>query len=288
VLAGSLRALPWINSAESTGEGYLSVTVTPQALARSAIEMAEAGQACASSSILRGSTALVTPWPDLAAASSWEQAWQEQADTMTGRLAQAAGATATITSEWERGGHKTRPARDGSSPVQAAVAFLGANAVRYRLARTLPGKTSQLEQLAQASARDTDPLYSVQQAHAEAASTLRWAADLRIEPRDPGQLLASYLDTPGEQALLGLLSFLPIRVAAAARRHRPDEVPRYLEEVSATWMTCRQANPALPFGGRAAPADADEAAARLLLADAVRVVLAAGLALTGITATDRI
>jgi len=287
-LASSLRALAWIDSAESTGEGYLTVTVTPQALAQSAVRMAAAGASCASSSILRGSTALVTPWPDLAAATGWEQAWRDQADTMTGRLAQAAGATVTITSEWERGRDRSRRARDGSSPVQAAVAYLGASSVRYRLARTLPGNVLQLEQLSQASARDTDPLYVVQQAHAEAASNLRWAADLDIEPRDPGDRLASLLDTPSERALLGLLSFLPVRVAAAARRRRPDEMPRYLEDVSAAWMACRQASPALPFGGHAAPADPESAAARLLLAEAVRVVLAAGLALTGITASDRL
>ena len=83
-LASSLQELAWIESAESTGEGYLTVTVTPEALAWSAVRMAGAGASCASSSILRGTTALVTPWPDLAAAASWEQAWREQADTMTG------------------------------------------------------------------------------------------------------------------------------------------------------------------------------------------------------------
>ena len=76
--------------------------------------------------------------------------------------------------------------------------------------------------------------------------------------------------------------------AAAARRHRPGEVPRYLEQVAAAWTAGRLAGPALPFGGAAAPRDPALAAARLLLADAVRAVLAAGLALAGLPATDRI
>jgi arginyl-tRNA synthetase len=85
-----------------------------------------------------------------------------------------------------------------------------------------------------------------------------------------------------------LLAWLPVRVAAAARRHRPDEVPRYLEQVAAAWQACKQAAPALPFGGSTAPDEPELASARLVVADAVRAVLAAGLGLTGITAVDRI
>jgi arginyl-tRNA synthetase len=88
--------------------------------------------------------------------------------------------------------------------------------------------------------------------------------------------------------MLGLLSFLPVRVAAAARRGRPDELPRYLEQVSAAWLACRQAAPALPFGGRAAASEAHVVSSRLLLAEAVAAALAAGLALTGIPARDRL
>jgi arginyl-tRNA synthetase len=288
VLAGPLRAIPWIEAAESASGGYLTITVTPQALAASAARMAAAGQACAQSTILRGTAATVRPWPDLAAARSWADAWQDQADTMTGRLAQSAGATVTITSEWERGGLEPRPARDMRSPVYAAVAYRGASSVRYWLARTLPGAAAQLAGWSEPRAHAADPLYPVQQAHADAASTLRWAAELELDSLDPGERLADLLIAPVEQELLGLLSWLPVRVAAAARRHRPDEVPRYLERVAAAWLECTQAAPALPFGGTAAPSEPELASARLVLADAARAALAAGLTLTGITATDRL
>jgi arginyl-tRNA synthetase len=287
-LAAPLGELPWIKAAEPAGDGYLTITVTAQALAASAARMAAAGLDCAHSSILRGTTAAVRPWPDLAAARSWTEAWQDQTDTMTGRLAQAAGATVTITSEWERGAIQPRPAHDKGSPVYAAVAYLGASSVRYRLARTLPGGTAEFAELSEARARTADPLYPVQQAHADAASTLRWAADLKLASLDPGERLADLLASPPEQHVLGLLPWLPIRVAAAARRRRPDEVPRYLEQVAAAWLACKQAAPALAFGGLAAPSEPDLASARLVLADAVRVVLAAGLSLTGITATERL
>jgi arginyl-tRNA synthetase len=288
VLAMSLREIPWIQAAEPAGDGYLTITVTQEALAASAARMAAAGLSCAHSAILRGTAATVRPWPDLAAAAGWAEAWQDQADTMTGRLAQAAGATVTITSEWERGGLGPRAARNKESPVYAAVAFLGASSVRYRLARTMPGSTVQLAELTEPRARAADPLYPVQQAHADAASTLRWAADLQLDSLEPGERLADLIASPAEQDLLGLLSWLPIRVAAAARRRRPDEVPRYLEQVAAAWLDCRQVAPALPFGGLAAPSEPETASARLVLADAVRAVLAAGLALAGVTATDRL
>jgi hypothetical protein len=58
--------------------------------------------------------------------------------------------------------------------------------------------------------------------------------------------------------------------------------------VAAAWETCRQAAPALPFGGATAPTDLSVSSARLLLADALRLALEAGLALAGITARDRI
>jgi arginyl-tRNA synthetase len=288
VLAAPLREIPWVAAAEPAGDGYLTITVTQQALASSAARMAAAGPACGQSMILRGTAATVRPWPDPAAARSWPDAWEDQADTMTGRLAQAAGATVTITSEWERGALASRSARDPRSHVYAAVAYLGASSVRYRLARTLPGQAGQLAELSSTRTRAADPLYLVQQAHADAASTLRWADDLQLNRADPGERLATLLGSSPEQELLGLLSWLPVRVAAAARRRRPDELPRYLEQVAAAWLACKQAAPALPFGGQAAPSETDLASGRLVLADGTRAVLAAGLALTGITASARL
>ncbi len=284
-LARALRPVPWILAAEQTGGGYLTVTVTPHALARSAAQMAAAGPACANSRILAGTTATVRPWPDLAAAQDWQSAWREQAEVMSGRLAQAAGATPTIASEWERPPPPPAAGR-ADSPVRPVVAYLGIGAVRYRLARTLPGAVGELGQAAMSGSREADPFYAVQHAHADAASTLRWAAELGLARADPGNRLAELLAEPGERDLLALLSFLPVRVAAAARRHRPDEVPRYLEEVAAAWSACQQVSPALPFRGQQA-ATPELVTARLLLADAVRAALAAGLGLTGVSPTNR-
>lgn len=299
-VAGSLRAVPWIEAAKPSGGGYLTITVTHQALAASAARMAAAGRACANSAMLGGTVTSIRPWPDLAAACSWQHAWQLQADAMTSHLAQAAGAAAIVPSSRERASTPTQPDTATRSPVADAVAYFGTASVRYRLARTMPRQQARPGSLQTASrvaasagmtrpgAYPADPLYPVQQAHAAAASTLRWAADLGLEPAEEADGLGSQLSSPAERALLSQLSFLPVRVAAAARRRRPDEVPRYLEQVSAAWLACRLQAPALPFGGRAAPADPAIGSARLVLASAVAAVLAAGLTLTGITAADRL
>jgi arginyl-tRNA synthetase len=287
-LAARLGGAAWIQSAQPSGDGYLTIAVTPAALASVARRIVDAGPACARSEILRRTSAQVRAWPDLAAAATWQQAWQEQADAMTGRMAEAAGASIGIPSgpELAVSGRRSHPA--ANSPVLAAVAYFGVSAIRYQVARTVPGRADQLGRLAGARQREPDPYAAVQLAHADAASTLRWAADLGAGRAGPGDGLAAVLDGAAERALLGLLSWLPVRVASAARRHRPDEVPRYLEDVAASWGACKQASPALPFAGSPAGGDPAVVSARLLLADAVRAVLEAGLALTGITARDRI
>jgi arginyl-tRNA synthetase len=292
-IAGSLRNVPWIEAARPSGGGYLTVTVTQQALAASAARMAAAGPGCANSAILGGTATTSRPWPDLAAASSWQHAWQLQADAMTSQFARAAGAAPTDLSERERASTDTRPNSTTRSGVHDAVEYFGSDSVRYLLARTMSGHRLRpasigIARTGAARRPMTDPLYPVKQAHAAAASAVRWGADLGLEPAEVTEVLGRQLSSPAERALLGLLSYLPVRVAAAARRRRPDELPRYLEQVSEAWLLCRLQAPALPFGGRAAPRDLDQARARLMLAGAVAAVIAAGLALTGVAAPDRL
>jgi DALR anticodon binding domain len=181
--------------------------------------------------------------------------------------------------------------------VAAAVAYAGADAVRYWLTR-LPaaraGVLDRMERAARQLGRDTPAppfpapptmardLDAVRFACADAAATMRWAAELgaaRTVPPAPAQL-----SHPAQIALLTQLSWLPERVAAAARRRQPDELPRALESLAGAWLDCRESCPALPFGGRDAPADGAGTSARLWLADATRAALAAGLELVGVIA----
>ncbi len=60
-LAGSLAREPWIATAEVTGPGYLTITVTPEALAAVAAAITSAGPACVTSDALAGETVPAAP-----------------------------------------------------------------------------------------------------------------------------------------------------------------------------------------------------------------------------------
>ena len=150
------------------------------------------------------------------------------------------------------------------------------DAVRFSLARLLPGQAADIDPEKIARHHLGNPAYAVRYAHARAASGVRWAATLGAEavprclPADPGEL-----------ALLDALSWLPERVATAARRGRPDEFARYLEELaSITIATLSSASH--PGSARAPGTD------RLALARAARAGLAASLGLLGVSAPDRL
>jgi hypothetical protein len=175
------------------------------------------------------------------------------------------------------------------------VAYAGADAVRYWLARLPAARAGVLDQPAFAALQGGPPrpaqpfaappalardLAAVRFAGADAAATVRWAAELGWEPDAP--LPPGQLRHPVQRALLTELSWLAERVAAAARRGQPAELPRYLERLARAWLDCRESCPALPFGGRAAPRDAPGVSARLGLAAAARSALAAGLDLIGV------
>jgi arginyl-tRNA synthetase len=293
VLAARLRGEAGIGQVSATGGGYLTVTVTAAALTSLAARVVAAGPACAASDALSGTRLSVRGYPDLGAAVSWEQAWRWVADEVTGRLAEAAGAQVDIRIQAKRAVPPAPGPPPDRSGVAAAVAFAGADRVRYALARAAAGGAAAggaaaMERQLSVSNALSDPFAAVRGAHANAASTLRWAADLGIRRGEPESLAAGALAHPRERELLTAISWLPERVAGAARRRRPDELPRYLECLAEAWLDCRESCPALPFGGQAAPRDEAGMAARLWLAGAARAALAAALGLLGVAAPVRI
>ena len=168
-----------------------------------------------------------------------------------------------------------------SGEIAAAVAFAGRDAVTFALARAMPGKLLRVEPEIIARHVVGNPAYAVRYAHARAASGVRWAANSRPitlgRPAVPRHPLAHQ----AELVLLDALSWLPERVAVAARRGRPDEFARYLEELaSATIAALICAG--YPANARVAGTD------RLAMAAAARTGLAAGLGLLGVGAPDRL
>ena len=306
-LAARLRGEPWIEAAEATGAGYLTVTVTHDALAGLAVRIAEAGPACAASDALRGRTVPAPPPPDLAAEPGWPQARAALAVHLTARLASAAGATLFFYPERAvvsppapdppAAGLPPVPPVPPASPeslpspesfppgpaqpesVAGAVAYAGADAVRFALARTPPGGHAPQATIV---ARHVlgNPAYAVRYAHAAAAAVLRWAAALGTRPADPQEFRPRLLAEPGELALLDALSWLPERVAAAARRGRPDEFAGYLEGLATRTLDTMSTTSFRNV--------AEISSERLWLAAAARVGLAVGLDLLGVSAPERL
>jgi hypothetical protein len=268
-LAARLKTEPWIATVEI--DGYLTVTVTHDALAGLAVRIARAGPACAASDALRGRTAPGPAGADLTAAPDWPSARAALAAEVTARLAGTAGATISFYAE-----RSVVPPSVPGSPVPVAVAYAGLDAVRFALAATPPGG---VPAPAEVIARHVlgNPAYAVRYAHAAAAAVLRWAASLDSGPGGFGPRL---LTAPPELALLDALSWLPERVAMAARRGRPDEFAGYLAELAARTIDTMSTT-----GFTTISSISSE---RLWLADAARTGLAAGLELLGVDAPERI
>ena len=312
-LAERLSGLDWVEAAAVTGGGYLAVTVTPDALAGLAVRITEAGPACARSRALAGTSQAAPEAADLAHAPTWEEARRRVHATVTGRLAEAAGAHV----RWEHDAERIAaphppapvaaspvaagPAVDGptraASPVAEAVAYAGADAITYALARLLPRGPVRVDARLAAAHHLGNPAYAVQYAHAHAASALRQAADLGLGRGEADGFQPHLLAHPSQQVLLNKLSWLPERVAGAARRARPDVLTHCLEGLARAYFdgqeTCPAVQPgtAVPEGSGRSPAEraaVQAAAARLWLAAAARTALRAGLGLLGVGAPDRL
>jgi arginyl-tRNA synthetase len=283
-LAAALRRADWVCAATGTG-GYVTVTVTPDALAALATRITAAGPACARSTALAGTAVPAPPAPDLAAAASWADARRRLAAYLTGRLAEVAGARVHPSDAAKREAVQARRPGPAAGPVAAAIEFAGAGAIRYELARLPPGAPAEVDPCHAAAHHLGVPAYAVRYAHAHAVSTLRQAADLGLSLGEAAEFQPRLLAHPSEQALLDELSWLAERVAGAARRARPDVFPRYLERLAGAYFDgqeqCPAVRPGMTTGGPGT-------AARLWLAAATATALRTGLDLLGVDAPDRL
>ena len=204
-------------------------------------------------------------------------------DEVTGKLGRKAGAF--IDNErLPRGPSPAWPAL----PTGQALAYAGPDVIRYALISRPRGRPPRTVADLPVRYHRANPVYAVRYAHAHAASTLRQAADLGLGRGDAAQFVPRLLGEPLERALLGAMSWLPERVAWAARRGQPGDFARYLAELADAYHDCREHCPALPFGGHSAPRDPDTTRARLWLVTAARTAIAAGLDLLGVSAPDRL
>jgi len=161
------------------------------------------------------------------------------------------------------------------------LAWLGADALRYWLARYPADSPLALDGERLRSRTNDNPVFYVQYAHARTRSVARNAADAGVT-RDAFE--PALLVHPTEQALIGVLQEFPRIVAHAAELREPHRVARYLEELAGYYHRWYDATRVLPFGDE--PITAIHGT-RLWLNDATGQVIRNGLALIGVSAPDR-
>jgi arginyl-tRNA synthetase len=127
-------------------------------------------------------------------------------------------------------------------------------------------------------ASEKNPVFYLQYAHARICSILRKAGEAGLVLDQTPDL--SVLTHPSETGLMKTLLDLPAAVAQAADTKEPHRVAVYLREVaeafSLFYRDCRILGEAPALG-----------AARMVLADATRIVLRNGLTVLGISAPDK-
>jgi arginyl-tRNA synthetase len=183
-----------------------------------------------------------------------------------------------------RGGQPVRMSKRAGTflTLEDLVDTVGVDAARYSLVRSSMDSTLDLDLDLLLKRSNDNPVFYVQYAHSRIRSVMRAAEALGLAV-DPGADV-SLLTQPREGDLLRQLGEFPRVVAGAAELRAPHRVPRYLEELAGTYHRFYDACRILPQG------DEDPTpltGARLLLAEATRVVLAAGLALLRVSAPER-
>lgn len=133
--------------------------------------------------------------------------------------------------------------------------------------------------LAKSQSQD-NPVYYLQYAHARICSVLRQAAQQDAASAAPGAVDSRHLLTEKrEQSLVLLAGRFPEVVATAAADREPHQVANYLRELAVEFHAYYNAHKILV-------PEQDLRSARLLLCQAVKLVLANGLRLLGISAPE--
>ncbi len=134
-------------------------------------------------------------------------------------------------------------------------------------------------ELAKKQSRE-NPVYYVQYAHARLASLFRKAADEGLAPPRVEEVDLSLLDTEEDFNLLKLLDYFPDTIEACAVKLEPHLLTFYLLDLATALHDYYTKH-------RFLSEDRPRTKARLILAKAVKQVLACGLDLLGVSAPER-
>ncbi len=171
--------------------------------------------------------------------------------------------------------------------MEDLVDGVGVDAARYALVRSSADSAIDVDLDLLVRRTNDNPVFYVQYAHARTANVARNAATVGVRREDGFD--AALLDHPSEEVVLASLAQFPGVVAQAAVLREPHRVARYLEELAGSyhkWYDQRRVMPSVLQDGTVEPVT-DVQRTRLWLNDAVRTVLANGLALLGVSAPER-
>ena len=161
------------------------------------------------------------------------------------------------------------------------VEAIGVDAARYSLIRSSVDSPIDIDLALWSSASNENPVYYVQYAHARLAALARNAAELGLIPSTEHLELLTH---EKEGTLIRNLGEFPRVLKTAAALREPHRVSRYLEDLAGDYHRFYDSCRVLPQGDEA-PTDLHTA--RLALCQATRQVIANGLAILGVTATER-
>ncbi len=135
-----------------------------------------------------------------------------------------------------------------------------------------------------------NPVFYVQYAHARIRSVFRHAAEQAL-PRTAAELVdapLARLEDPAELALVRAVAAWPRTVKAAAEQSEPHRIAFYLQDLAAQFHALWTRGKEVPDLRFLVAEDRPLTLARLALLEAVRTVLATGLALIGVTPVEEL
>lgn len=189
----------------------------------------------------------------------------------------------------ERGGQEVRFSKRAGSyaTMGELVDQVGVDVARYFFLMRRPEAHLSFDLDVALDQSDKNPVYKVQYAHARMCSIFAKARDEGGVP-DLDEADPALLTTPAERELMNQLAEFPETIARSARDRSPHVVCDYLERTAGLVNSWYHAgNPSRNPELAVLVPDPALSAARLALADAVRIVLRNGLTVLGVSAPER-
>ncbi|WP_132251387.1 arginine--tRNA ligase [Methylobacterium segetis] len=172
--------------------------------------------------------------------------------------------------------------------LREVIDEVGRDAIRFMMLYRKNDATLDFDLAKVVEQSKDNPVFYVQYAHARCHSVFRQAREAMPDEDLSAQALAqadlSILADAGEGEMMRLVAQVPRVLESAAMAHEPHRIAFHLYEVASSLHSFWNKGKDLPQLRFVNPTDRKSTRARLALVEAVRGVLASGLAILGVTA----